>query len=41
MCIRDRLINPKKEDQNGIRMIGYDLRLLPSTGNDEITIVAL
>jgi hypothetical protein len=36
-----QLINPKKEDQNGIRMIGYDLRLLPSTGNDEITIVAL
>ena len=36
-----QLINPKKVDKNGRRMIGFDLRVLPSAGNDEIKIVAL
>lgn len=36
-----QLINWRKEDVNGRRMIGYDLRLTPSSGNDEIKIVAL
>ncbi len=33
-----QLINPRKEDVDGRRMIGYDLRLVPSTGNDELRI---
>lgn len=36
-----QLINPSKEDKDGRRLIGYDLRFLPNTGNDEIQIVAL
>jgi hypothetical protein len=36
-----QMINPRKEDKNGRRMIGFDLRLLPSSGNDELKIVAL
>lgn len=32
-------INPKLAELNGRRMIGMDLRLLPSAGNDEIKIV--
>lgn len=36
-----QLINPSKEDKNGRRLIGYDLRLLPLVGNDELKIVAL
>lgn len=36
-----QLINPKKTDFNGRRLIGYDLRLIPSsTGNDDLRIVA-
>lgn len=31
-----QLINPGKEDQNGLRLIGYDMRLVPSAGNDEL-----
>lgn len=31
-----QLTNPAKEDQNGMRLIGYDMRLLPSAGNDEV-----
>ena len=36
-----QLINPSKEDKDGRRLIGYDLRFLPNAGNDEIQIVAL
>ncbi|MEW6314635.1 MAG: phage tail tube protein [Pseudomonadota bacterium] len=36
-----QLINPKKSDVNGRRLIGYDVRLTPSSGNDELRIVAL
>lgn len=36
-----QLINPRKEDLNGTRLIGFDLRLVPSSGNDEIRIVSL
>ena len=36
-----QLVSPKKEDFNGKRLIGFDLRLLPVTGNDEIRIVHL
>jgi len=31
-----QLINPRKEELNGLRLIGYDVRLVPSAGNDEI-----
>lgn len=34
-----QLLNPKKVDYNGRRLIGFDLRFLPSAGNDELTIV--
>lgn len=36
-----QLINPRKEDKNGRRLIGYDMRIIPSAGNDELKIVAL
>jgi hypothetical protein len=36
-----QLINPKKEDRDGRRMIGFDLRAMPSSGNDDIRIVGL
>ena len=36
-----QLINPKKVEKNGRRLIGYDMRVIPSSGNDEIKIVAL
>jgi hypothetical protein len=36
-----QLINPKKEEFNGMRLIGLDLRVLPLAGNDEIRIVSL
>ncbi len=32
-------INPSKVDLQGKRLIGYDLRVIPSAGNDEIRIV--
>lgn len=35
-----QLINPRKEDQNGRRLIGFDTRHVPSAGNDELRIVA-
>ena len=31
-----QLINPVKEDQNGLLLCGYDLRLVPNAGNDEL-----
>lgn len=34
-----QLINPKKVDVNGKLMIGYDVRLTPSAGNDDLKIV--
>ena len=34
-----QLINPSKVDVNGKLMIGYDLRVLPLSGNDEIKLV--
>ncbi|MDO9277131.1 MAG: phage tail tube protein [Polaromonas sp.] len=36
-----QLINPKKEDFNGMRLIGFDMRILPVAGNDELRIVSL
>ena len=33
---RVQLINPRKEEINGARMIGFDTRLVPNVGNDEI-----
>lgn len=36
-----QMINPKKEELNGKRLIGYDLRVIPSTGNDELKLVTL
>ena len=36
-----QLINPKKEEFNGMRLIGFDMRVLPVTGNDELRIVHL
>ena len=34
-----QLINPSKSEVNGKLMIGYDIRALPSSGNDELKIV--
>jgi hypothetical protein len=34
-------INPKKEDKDGRRLIGFDLRFTPNAGNDELRIVTL
>lgn len=36
-----QLINPSLEEISGRRMIGFDMRVLPSAGNDEIKIVGL
>ena len=36
-----QLVSPKKEDYEGQRLIGFDLRILPVAGNDEIRIVSL
>lgn len=36
-----QLLNPKKEDFNGMRLIGFDLKLNPVAGNDEIRIISL
>lgn len=36
-----QLINPKKEEFNGMRLIGFDMRVLPVAGNDEIRIISL
>lgn len=36
-----QLLNPKKVDKNGKRMIGYDVRYVPVNGNDEWRIVVL
>ena len=34
-----QLVNPQKVNVNGKLMIGFDLRVLPSSGNDELKIV--
>lgn len=34
-----QMTNPTKADENGKLMIGYDLRAVPSAGNDEIKLV--
>lgn len=34
-----QLINPGKAEVNGKRMVSFDLRILPSTGNDEIRLI--
>jgi len=36
-----QLVNPSKQELNGRRLIGYDLRLVPVAGNDEIRLVCL
>lgn len=36
-----QLINPSKAEINGKRLIGYDLRLVPNTGNDELRICCI
>jgi len=36
-----QLVNPRYEDLDGIQMLAMDLRLVPSTGNDELKITAL
>jgi hypothetical protein len=36
-----QLINPKKVEKNGKRLIGFDLRFVPVNGNDEWRIVVL
>ena len=36
-----QLISPKKEDFNGMRLIGFDMRVLPVAGNDELRIISL
>ncbi len=40
-CPAVQLIKPTKQDLNGNRLIGYELRMVPSTGNDEIRIVSV
>lgn len=34
-----QLINPSKQDSNGKRLLGYDARFTPLTGNDELRLV--
>lgn len=36
-----QMINPKKVDLNGTRLIGYDLRAVPVAGNDELLIACI
>lgn len=36
-----QLTNPSKQDINGSRLIGYDLRLVPNSGNDELKIITV
>jgi len=35
-----QMLNPRPVDLNGRRLVSYDLRFVPSSGNDEIKIVA-
>ncbi|QRM19558.1 hypothetical protein GBK02_09160 [Dechloromonas sp. TW-R-39-2] len=34
-----QLVNPSKQDVNGKLMIGFDMRVVPASGNDEIKLV--
>jgi len=36
-----QMMNPTKQEVNGKRLIGYDIRCVPALGNDELRIVAL
>lgn len=36
-----QLINPKKVDKDGRRLIGYDLRMIPVSGNDELRLASV
>ena len=36
-----QLVNPKKQTVNGRRLIGYDLRIVPSAGNDEMRLISV
>ena len=36
-----QLISPRKVDLNGKRLIGYDLRAVPVSGNDELRIACI
>jgi hypothetical protein len=36
-----QLINPKKEEISGKRIIGYDYRAIPVAGNDETRFICL
>ena len=36
-----QLTAPKKEDFNSMRLIGFDLRMIPVSGNDELRIISL
>ena len=36
-----QLLNPKKEEFNGMRLIGFDLHLNPVAGNDELRLISL
>jgi len=36
-----QMINPSKQEVNGKRLIGYDVRCVPVTGNDELRIVCI
>lgn len=36
-----QMINPSKQEVNGKRLIGYDIRCVPVSGNDELRIVSI
>ena len=36
-----QIVNPKKVDLNGKRLIGYDLRAVPVSGNDELHLACI
>ncbi|HEY0847397.1 MAG TPA: phage tail tube protein [Noviherbaspirillum sp.] len=36
-----QMLNPRKVDLNGKRLIGFDTRLIPSSGNDELRIACI
>jgi hypothetical protein len=38
-CPSVQRINPSKGETNGKRLVGFDLRMVPTSGNDEIRIV--
>lgn len=40
-CPSVQMINPKKDEKNGRRLLSYDLRINPNVGNDELRLVAI